>query len=307
MCGILGYFRKIADTDHQLGATILSMLEALGRRGPDSAGVALVGPAHQTGYIVRVQAGDEMEMSKLAIEANREAIHNFARTLNDAYDLSSSGVYVRFVLAGEVDLSALTFALESLGDGIEVLSIGHAMELSKEVGTPHLLEGKHHISAFAGSHGIGHTRLCTESIVDLSHSQPFWGRGAADVAIVHNGHITNYHQLRRKYEQRGVRFVTENDSEVLAVYLAEALNRGATLRQGLDGVLRDMDGAFSCLAVTATEMGFVKDPYAFKPLVVAETDDFVAVATEEIAIRSAIQGDYKVSEAQVEEVRVWSR
>jgi glutamine phosphoribosylpyrophosphate amidotransferase len=307
MCGILGYFHKGAGTDHQLGATILSMLEALGRRGPDSAGVALVGPAHLASYIVRVQSGDELEMTELAIEANRGAIHNFARTLNGAYDLSSSGVYVRFVLAGEIDLPALTSAIESLGDGIEVLSIGRAMELAKEVGTPHLLEGKHHISSFAGSHGIGHTRLCTESIVDLSHSQPFWGRGAADVAIVHNGHITNYHQLRRKYEQRGVRFVTENDSEVLAVYLAESLNRGATLHQSLDGVLRDMDGAFSCLAVTATEMGFVKDPYAFKPLVVAETDEFVAVATEEIAIRSAIPGDYKVSEAQVEEVRVWSR
>ena len=307
MCGILGYFHKGASTDNQLGATMLSMLEALGRRGPDSAGVALVGPAHRASYIVRVQAGDELEMSKQAIAANRETIQNFAGTLADAYDLSASGVYVRFVLGGQVDLPALTTAIESLGEGIEVLSIGHAMELSKEVGTPHHLEGKHHISAFAGSHGIGHTRLCTESIVDLSHSQPFWGRGAADVAIVHNGHITNYHQLRRKYEQRGVRFVTENDSEVLAVYLAEALNRGATLRQGLDGVLRDMDGAFSCVAVTATEMGFVKDPYAFKPLVVAETDEFVAVATEEIAIRSAIPGDYKVSEAQVEEVRVWSR
>jgi methylamine---glutamate N-methyltransferase subunit A len=307
MCGILGYFHKTAGTDHQLGATMLNMLEALGRRGPDSAGVALVGPAHGAAYIVRVQAGDELEMSHLAIAANREAIQNFVRTLDGAHDLSTSGVYVRFVLAGHVDLPALTGTIESLGEGIEVLSIGHAMELSKEVGSPHLLEGKHHISAFAGSHGIGHTRLCTESIVDLSHSQPFWGRGAADVAIVHNGHITNYHQLRRKYEQRGVRFVTENDSEVLAVYLAESMNRGATLRQGLDGVLRDMDGAFSCLAVTATEMGFVKDPYAFKPLVVAETDEFVAVATEEIAIRSAIPGDYKVSEAQVEEVRVWSR
>jgi methylamine---glutamate N-methyltransferase subunit A len=307
MCGILGYFRKDSGTDGELGATMLSMLEALGRRGPDSAGVALVGPVHRAGYIVRVQAGDELEMSKQAIESNRQAILTFARALDVASDLSSSGVYVRFVLAGQVDLPALTGALEALGEGVEVLSIGHAMELSKEVGTPHLLEGKHHISKFAGSHGIGHTRLCTESTVDLSHSQPFWGRGAADVAIVHNGHITNYHQLRRKYEQRGVRFVTENDSEVLAVYLAESLNRGETLRQGLDGVLRDMDGAFSCLAVTATEMGFVKDPYAFKPLVVAETDKFVAVATEEIAIRSAIPGDYKVSEARVEEVRVWSR
>ena len=307
MCGIMGYFRKGAGNDERLGATMLSMLEALGRRGPDSSGVALIGPSHHAGYIVRVQAGDELKMSKQAIQVNREAVKVFAGALAGASDVSSSGVYVRFLLAGEVDLPELTRAIEGLGEGIEVLSIGHAMELSKEVGTPHLLESQHHISAFAGTHCIVHTRLCTESIVDLSHSQPFWGRGAADVAIVHNGHITNYHQLRRKYEQRGVRFVTENDSEVLAVYLAEALNRGATLRQGLDGVLRDMDGAFSCLAVTATEMGFVKDPYAFKPLVVAETDEFVAVATEEIAIRSAIPGDYKVSEAQVEEVRVWSR
>ncbi len=307
MCGIMGYFRKGAGNDERLGATMLSMLEALGRRGPDSAGVALIGPMYRASYIVRVQAGDELAMSKQAIQVNREAIEVFAGALAGASDVSSSGVYVRFLLAGEVSLPDLTRAIEGLGEGIEILSIGHAMELSKEVGTPHLLEGKHHISAFAGTHGIGHTRLCTESIVDLSHSQPFWGRGAADVAIVHNGHITNYHQLRRKYEQRGVEFVTENDSEVLAVYLAEALNSGATLRQGLDGVLRDMDGAFCCLAVTATEMGFVKDPYAFKPLVVAETGDFVAVATEEIAIRSAIPGNYKVSEAQVEEVRVWSR
>ncbi len=307
MCGILGYFRKTGGADGHLGATMLKMLEALGRRGPDSAGVAMVGAARHGSYIVRVQAGDELEMSPQAIEANAESIEAFISELDGASDRSRSGVYVRFVLAGDVDLPALTRSIEALGERVEVISIGHAMELAKEVGTPHLLEGKHHISAFAGSHGIGHTRLCTESIVDLSHSQPFWGRGAADVAVVHNGHITNYHQLRRKYEQRGIRFVTENDSEVLAVYLAENLNKGKTLRQSLDGVLKDMDGAFSCLAVTATEMGFVKDPYAFKPLVVAETDDFAAVATEEIAIRSAIPGDYKVSEAQVEEVRVWSR
>jgi len=241
-----GLFRKGAGTDGQLGATMLCMLQALGRRGPDSAGVAMVGPAHRAAYIVRVQAGDELEMSKLAIEANREAILIFARALDGAYDISCSGAYVRFVLAGDIDLPGLTSAIESLGESIEVLSIGHAMELSKEVGSPHLLEGKHHISAFAGSHGIGHTRLCTESTVDLSHSQPFWGRGAADLAIVHNGHITNYHQMRRKYEQRGVRFVTENDSEVLAVYLAESLNRGATLPPRPGRCSADMDGAYSC-------------------------------------------------------------
>jgi glutamate synthase domain-containing protein 1 len=190
MCGILGYFRKTPGSDDQLGATMLSMLEALGRRGPDSAGVALVGPVHRASYIVRIQAGDELDLSQQAIAENREAIETFARTLDNVSDVSSSGVYVRFLLAGDIDLAALTDRIESLGEGIRVLSVGHAMELSKEVGSPRLLEGKHHISAFAGTHGIGHTRLCTESIVDLSHSQPFWGRGAADVAIVHNGHIT---------------------------------------------------------------------------------------------------------------------
>jgi methylamine---glutamate N-methyltransferase subunit A len=307
MCGILGYFRKIPGADDHLGATMLQMLNALGRRGPDSAGVALVGPPQRSSFIVRVQAGDELEMSEPAIHKNAEAIETFARGLQGAGAPNSSGVYVRFEVPATVSIAELTKKIESLGEGIEVISIGHAMELAKEVGTPLLLEEKHHVSTFSGTHGIGHTRLCTESIVDLSHSQPFWGRGAADVAVVHNGHITNYHQLRRKYEQRGIYFMTENDSEVLAVYLAEAMNKGATLREGLDGVLRDMDGAFCCLAVTATEMGFAKDPYAFKPLVLAESDEFAAVATEEIAIRSAIPGNYKVSEAQVEEVRVWSR
>src|SRR5271170_1788991 len=127
MCGILGYFRKGAGTDDHLGATMLSMLEALGRRGPDSAGVALVGPAHRTSYIVRVQAGDELEMSKQAIAGNREAIEIFAGALDGASDVSSSGVYVRFLLAGEANLAELTGAIEALGDGIRVLSIGHAM------------------------------------------------------------------------------------------------------------------------------------------------------------------------------------
>ena len=94
-----------------------------------------------------------------------------------------------------------------------------------------------------GSHGIGHTRLSTESRVDLSHSQPFWAHGVADLATVHNGHITNYHRLRRLYEQKGVRFFTENDSEVIGVYLADQLERGRTLEQALADSLDDLDGS----------------------------------------------------------------
>jgi glutamine phosphoribosylpyrophosphate amidotransferase len=149
--------------------------------------------------------------------------------------------------------------------------------------------------------------LSTESRVDLSHSQPFWSHGFPDLAIVHNGHITNYHQLRRRYEQRGVRFYTENDSEIVAIYLAEQVQKAGSLTDALHRMLCDLDGSYSCLVATDREFGFVKDPFALKPLVMTETDQFVAVATEEIAIRSAIPGKYSVREAQVKEVRVWQR
>jgi glutamine phosphoribosylpyrophosphate amidotransferase len=143
--------------------------------------------------------------------------------------------------------------------------------------------------------------------VDLSHSQPFWAHGCPDLAVVHNGHITNYHKLRRQYEQRGVRFYTENDSEIIGIYLANRLSQGMSLEQALNASLRDLDGSFSYLAATANEFGFAKDAFAFKPLLFAETDDFVAVATEEIGIRSALAGRYDVREAQASEVRVWQK
>ena len=124
---------------------------------------------------------------------------------------------------------------------------------------------------------------------------------------MHNGHITNYHQLRRRYEQRGVRFYTENDSEIVATFLADKLREGKDLEAALQSMIIDLDGSFSCLAATDTAFGFVKDPFSFKPLLFTETDQFVAVATEEIALRAAIPGNYYVREAQAKEVRVWQR
>jgi glutamine phosphoribosylpyrophosphate amidotransferase len=188
-----------------------------------------------------------------------------------------------------------------------VVSLGRRLEIVKQVGSPSRLEKTFGISGFQGRHGIGHTRLSTESVVDLSHSQPFWGHGYPDLAIVHNGHITNYHQLRRRYEQRGTRFYTENDSEVVAIFLVDRLQQGHGLLTAMESMVRELDGSFSCLVATESALGFVKDAFSFKPLVFAETNDFVAVATEEVAIRSAIPGDFKVREAQAKEVRIWSR
>lgn len=301
MCGIAGYLHFPSEPAPPVGRVVLSMLEALGCRGPDSAGVALCGPVHPESLVLRVKLGDQADFGAraVAVEAAAGRFHGsgFTRT----------GPYLRFAVPAAGDLNDLTASLEALSPDMEVVSAGTALEIVKQVGSPANLEATYHVSEFAGTHGLGHTRLSTESRVDLSHSQPFWGHGRADLAIVHNGHITNYHQLRRRYEQKGVRFYTENDSEIIGIYLARHLNQGKNLESGLQAMLRDMDGSFSCLAITERELGFVKDPFAFKPLVLAETERFVAVATEEVAIRAAIPGDYTVREAQVKEFKVWQR
>jgi len=187
------------------------------------------------------------------------------------------------------------------------VSLGRSLELVKDVGSPEALESAHGIAAWRGSHAIGHTRLSTESRVDLSHSQPFWARGMPDLATVHNGHITNYHRLRQRYEERGVRFFTENDSEVIAVYLADQLASGRTLHEALTASLDDLDGSFTYLVATADQLGFARDPFALKPLITVETRDWVAIANEEVAIRAAL-GDAGVAhEPSGHIVRLWDR
>jgi glutamine phosphoribosylpyrophosphate amidotransferase len=141
--------------------------------------------------------------------------------------------------------------------------------------------------------------MSTESRIDLSHSQPFWAHGTLDIASVHNGHITNYHQLRRRYEQQGVTFYTDNDSEVIGVYLRDRLERGRTLPEALGDSLADLDGAYNYLVAAPEGLGIVRDRFGFKPLVVVETEEFVAAATEEIALRRALPGDYRVSEPPI--------
>jgi glutamate synthase domain-containing protein 1 len=302
MCGIVGYLDKTNSERAPVGCTVLSMLNALGCRGPDSAGVALFGTTAPGSLAVRVKLGDHGDL-----EEKGRQVASVAGSFGKVACLSAAGPYLRFEIDAAVDLRKLVGAIESLGPEVEVVSAGRKLEIIKQVGSPGNLERSYGISKFQGTHGLGHTRLSTESRVDLSHSQPFWAHGFPDLAIVHNGHITNYHQLRRRYEQQGVRFYTENDSEIISVYLARQLEKGGGLARAFETMLRDLDGSFSCLAATDREIGFVKDPFAFKPLVFTETDRFVAVATEEIALRSTFPGQYEVREAQVKEWRVWQK
>src|SRR5207244_3350127 len=137
---------------------------------------------------------------------------------------------------------------EDVAPAVEVVSLGRRLEIVKQVGAPRSLDRDFGVGKLVGSHILGHTRLSTESRVDLSHSQPFWAHGVPDLAVVHNGHITNYHQLRRRYEQEGLRFYTENDSEIIGVYLARKLRAGASLGDALGDSVRELDGSFSYLA-----------------------------------------------------------
>jgi glutamate synthase domain-containing protein 1 len=307
MCGIIGFLDKTGNATAAVGQTLLNMLTALGCRGPDSAGVAMFGGGDD-GFVLRVKLG---ERGHFAATAN--AVLKRVEAIATVREHAVTAAYLRLVVNNAADVPQLIAAIEDSPrvshpspDSVEVVSLGRKLEIVKQVGSPQNLEATYGISRFVGTHGIGHTRLSTESRVDLSHSQPFWAHGAPDLAIVHNGHITNYHKMRRQYEQRGVRFYTENDSEIVGIFLAERLSQGMTLVEALTASQMDFDGSFSYLAATADALAFCKDPFALKPLIVAETDAWVAVATEEIALRLALGSDFETREPEAREVKVWS-
>ena len=298
MCGIAGFFDKRPEREAPVGKIVLSMLTALGRRGPDSAGVALYGDPR--GLVVRVKLGEHGDLAPRAAELTERA-----RGLTRVASAETQGHYLRLVVDAIGDVRAFEAALETVHPEVEVVSVGRRLEIVKEVGAPANLESTFGLSAFTGSHGIGHTRLSTESRVDLSHSQPFWAHGSLDLAVVHNGHITNYHKLRRRYEQRGIRFYTENDSEVIGVYLAQQMAQGLPFDEALGASVRDLDGSFSYLAASAEAFGYAKDPFCFKPLIVTETPEFVAIANEEIALRTTFEGDFQTREPSSRQVQAW--
>jgi len=300
MCGIVGFLDKQGNRHAPVGQVLLKMLIALGRRGPDSAGVALYGDHRENVLVLRIKLGAQGPHRAAGAQITK-AVRDLAPVIEE----SAQGEYLRLVVEYREDPTILERAIEAAGAGVEVVSMGERLEVVKQVGSPENLESTYGISSFVGTHGIGHTRMSTESRVDLSHSQPFWAHGLPDVAVAHNGHITNYHKLRRRYEQQGCRFYTENDSEIIGLYLAQQLSHGTSFAAALRASLHDFDGSFSYLATTADSLGFVKDPFAFKPLVVAETPSYVALATEEIALQTALGEDFPVREPGAKQVQTW--
>jgi glutamine phosphoribosylpyrophosphate amidotransferase len=190
----------------------------------------------------------------------------------------------------------LEHALGARPGGPEILSLGRRLDLIKRVGAPAGLESAYGLSGRTGPLAIGHTRMCTESRIDLSHSQPFWVHGVPDLAMVHNGHITNYHQLRRRFEQRGTSFYTDNDSEVIGVYIRSRMDQGRRLAEAMADSIHDLDGSFCYIVASEHGLGIVRDRFGFKPMMLAETGEFIAAATEEIALRQVLPSEARVFE-----------
>jgi glutamate synthase domain-containing protein 1 len=294
MCGIIGFLDKRGGAERPAGRTLLAMLQALSCRGPDSAGVALFGPP--AGWQLRLSAPAGQEAGAVVAGLRDLGVAVVRDYGNGVYDAQ---------LTSKADPGTVEEQIQRRLPGSEAICLGRRLSLFKQVGSPQQLEAAYGISKLTGTHGIGHTRLSTESRVDLSHSQPFWAHGVPDLATVHNGHITNYHKLRRQYEQRGYRFYTENDSEIIGVYLRDRMAAGLSLTDALRSSLDDFDGSFSYQAASGEVLAYVKDRFGFKPLMVAETDDFVAIATEEIALRQALGRDFVAREPAPGTMKVW--
>jgi glutamate synthase domain-containing protein 1 len=300
MCGIVGLFQKQGESS-RLGEILVGMCQELYRRGPDSVGYALYGSPPNGALVVRV------DLDRSDHHPAAEAVVAAAEQLTTVKEWQRTGRNVRLLVTSDAE-GKLADWVEERVPGARVFSVGRSMEILKDLGSAEEMDELYDIRAFSGTHGIGHTRMATESRVDIAHSHPFWARPFPDIAVVHNGQITNYHKLRRLLEMKGHQFGTENDSEVIAVYIADRLEAGESLEVALRASVADLDGTFAYLVSTAQGVGLARDQFATKPLLYAENDEMVILASEEVAIRRAFQDpDLIPRELQAKEVRWWLR
>ena len=303
MCGISGIMYKACQSrgSAPVGADLVKMLESLTHRGRDSSGITVAGERAEADLIIRLWTDDATKASDV-LARSEEALLRAGGVVVSSH---SWGGFLRIAVNYEGEIPALAEALLSQ-KGVELHSIGRVSEVIKDVGTPLELDRRHEISQLTGTHGIGHVRMATESRVDISHAHPFWAYPFPDVTVVHNGQLTNYHKLRRAFEDQGHQFQTENDSEVIAVYLADKLAHGDSLDSALRDSVESLDGTFTYLVSTEDALGYAKDRWSAKPLVIMETDDAIAIASEEVALLTVFDEEVDRLEPQQSEVMTWS-
>ena len=310
MCGIAGIIHKGKSSN--VGGEMTAMLQALKHRGPDSTGYAVYSNGAEPGdYIMRIKVA-EAEDRAVGHGVHKLIADRIARV--DAI-LEEHGAVVkskeapqeyalRYLLTHDGNTSAMAEHIEEDG-ATEILSMGNGLELIKDLGDAAEVAAAYGLNNFTGTHGIGHTRMATESDVDIKSAHPYWAFPYNDISVVHNGQITNYWTMRREMERRGHRFMSDCDSELLAVYTAHNLANGMSLEDSLKNSIEEIDGVFTYLIATKDQLGMAKDSMAAKPLVLYESDDLIAMASEEVAIRAILPHEIDTTDPYDEEVRVW--
>ena len=308
MCGIAGLIHR--DGTGNIGQEMTDMLQSLKHRGPDSTGYAIYGQPGRNEYVMRFKVAEQDDMNKGfdihdEVKKRRAKVEERLASLGvQVIDREDATEYAyRYRIHYDGDMKKLADYVKDV-DGTEILSMGNALELIKDLGDAARVADQYGLRKFKGTHGIGHTRMATESDVDIRSAHPYWAYPYNDIAVVHNGQITNYWAMRREYERKGHRFMSNCDSELLAVYTAYNLEHGATLEDSLKQSIQDIDGVFTYLVSTKDALGMAKDTMAAKPMVLFESDNLVALASEEVAIRAVIHHEIDTWDPYDEEVRV---
>ncbi len=284
MCGIAG---RILNSPGKVGQDLVDLMDAQEHRGADSTGFAVYGPARDKGFILRLMGFDRTKFGSDLDEFRAILKSHGSDFLEEPAVRTDEAAHytVRMIIAEPKDLGRWILDADTISKRIEVQSCGRSLEIVKDIGGARDVDAKHDVRAMMGTHGLGHARLATESSVLPNASHPFWARPFPDVAIVHNGQITDYYTWRAKLERRGYRFLTQNDSELIAVWVSDQMKQGLTLQQALTKSISSIDGVFTFMIAHVDGIGFAKDRFAMKPLVTIEQHGEFIGATEEQAVR----------------------
>ena len=309
MCGIAGLIHRGKSSD--VGAELTSMLQALKHRGPDSTGFALYGNPTENEHVIRLKVAEQEDLNSGIqihdeIKARQEEVDQRMNQLGVNVQIKDSATEYacRYSFNFDGDIKRLADYLEDI-PGVEILSIGRGLELIKDLGDAETVSSQYGLNGFDGTHAIGHTRMATESDVDIRSAHPYWAYPFNDISVVHNGQLTNYWGYRREMERRGHRFVSKCDSELIAVYIADRIDQGDDLESAMSRSIDELDGVFTYVVATKDKLGMAKDVMAAKPMVLYESKEFVALASEEVAIRSVFPHEIDTYDPYEGEVRVW--
>jgi hypothetical protein len=309
MCGIAGIIHRNGAGD--IGSEMTMMLQSLKHRGPDSTGFAVYGSARGNEYVMRFMVAEQEDLAKgfeihQKVKDRRAEVDRRLKDLGvkvtEAVDATEYAFRYRFTYDG--DMRRLADFVEDV-EATEILSMGNALELIKDLGDATTVSDQYKLRGFKGTHAIGHTRMATESDVDIRSAHPYWAYPYNDISVVHNGQLTNYWIMRREMERKKFRFQSNCDSELIAVYLADKLEGGVDLETAMRQSVDELDGVFTYLVATSDSLGLAKDTMAAKPMVLFESDNLVVMASEEVAIRQVLPQEIDTFDPYDREVRVW--